>query len=164
MKGPNHLFAVSVNEVTFSQWGYCVQQERCSEHHPDDERGHGDMPVINVSPEDAQKYAKWLSQETGRKYQYLLSEQLLPEHMLTKLTEATKEYEDRATYFVYTGTDTKRAIAVGLLPPNEFGLRNIGFRVATTVPSRESAAEEDKGLRTDSTTTTVISKESAATK
>jgi formylglycine-generating enzyme required for sulfatase activity len=64
-------FAVSKFEVTFDDWDACAAAGAC----PDapDSWGRGGMPVINVSWDDAQKYANWLSHLTGQEYR-LLSE------------------------------------------------------------------------------------------
>ena len=67
-------FAVSMHEVTFAQWDACVAAGGCRGFRPDDEGwGRGTRPVINVSWEDAQVYAEWLSSQTGENYR-LLSE------------------------------------------------------------------------------------------
>ena len=67
-------FAVGVHEVTFAEWDACVSGGGCGGYRPDDEGwGRGGRPVINVSWDDAQAYASWLSRETGEEYR-LLSE------------------------------------------------------------------------------------------
>lgn len=61
-------FEMAATEVTFEQWEVCVVLGGCS-HQPDDEGwGRGSRPVINVSWEDAQQYAAWLSAATGKNY------------------------------------------------------------------------------------------------
>ena len=121
----DYMFAVGVYEVTFSEWDYCVKQGGCGGHKPGDEGwGRLDMPVINVSWEDAKAYLRWLSQETGDPYRLL--------------TEAEWEYAARAGtttpfHFGNTistdqanyGNSRGRTIAVGLLPPNKFGLHDV---------------------------------------
>lgn len=68
-----HSFAIGRFEVTFDEWDACVAAGGCS-HNPEDAGwGRGKRPVINVNWDDAQAYARWLSQKTGRSYR-LLSE------------------------------------------------------------------------------------------
>ena len=67
-------FAVGRFAVTFEEWDACVADGGCNGYRPDDEGwGRGRRPVINVSWDDAQAYAAWLSRKTGKTYR-LLSE------------------------------------------------------------------------------------------
>ena len=62
-------FALGVYEVTFAQWEACVAAGGCGGYQPNDEGwGRGARPVVNVSREDAQAYASWLSLRTGHGY------------------------------------------------------------------------------------------------
>lgn len=61
-------FAISVTEVTFDQWRACVSAGACRAIASDNGWGRGNRPVINVSWDDAQAYAGWLSAETGLAY------------------------------------------------------------------------------------------------
>jgi formylglycine-generating enzyme required for sulfatase activity len=76
-EGPQHEvtigkpFAVSKFEVTFDEWDACVAAAACPK--APDSWGRGQMPVINVSWEDATAYVRWLSWLTGKEYR-LLSE------------------------------------------------------------------------------------------
>jgi formylglycine-generating enzyme required for sulfatase activity len=73
-------FAVSKYEVTFDQWDACVAAAACPR--VKDAWGRGNMPVINVSWDNAKMYVAWLSRLTGKKYRLL--------------TEAEWEYAARA--------------------------------------------------------------------
>ena len=76
------MFAISVKEVSFAEYGACVSAGACSGQPSDNGWGRGNRPVINVSWEDALKYASWLSSMSGKPY-------ALP-------TEAQWEYAARA--------------------------------------------------------------------
>lgn len=89
-------YALSRYEVTFADFDRFVRA--ASKRPPDDaQHGRGNMPVINVSWEDANGYAHWLSQQTGHTYR-------LP-------SEAQWEFAARGgsetTYF--WGTDVNQA-------------------------------------------------------
>lgn len=67
-------FAVGRFAVTFDEWDAAVTDGGLYRHRPRDEGwGRGRRPVINVSWDDVQAYAKWLSGKTGKTYR-LLSE------------------------------------------------------------------------------------------
>jgi formylglycine-generating enzyme required for sulfatase activity len=55
-------------EVSFDEWAGCVAGGGCRGTPPDAGWGRGRRPVINVSWNDAQRYAGWLSRETGKRY------------------------------------------------------------------------------------------------
>jgi formylglycine-generating enzyme required for sulfatase activity len=76
-------FAVGTFAVTFDQWDACVADGGCNGYRPYDQGwGRGNRPVINVSWNDANTYAKWLSRKTGKTYRLL--------------SEAEREYVTRA--------------------------------------------------------------------
>jgi formylglycine-generating enzyme required for sulfatase activity len=78
-EGPQHAvtianpFAVSEFELTFDEWDTCVTYGDCPQGISDGNWGRGKRPVINVTWEDARRYATWLSKITGKPYR-LLSE------------------------------------------------------------------------------------------
>ncbi|MGB0723360.1 MAG: SUMF1/EgtB/PvdO family nonheme iron enzyme [Gammaproteobacteria bacterium] len=134
-------FAMAVNEVTFEAYDLFARAE--NRELPDDRGwGRGRRPVIDVSWDDAQAYARWLSDRTGKTYR-------LP-------TEAEWEYAaragtktpfwsgdcihtDRANYLgnydfndcvAMTGGPHRRTVSVDELDAaNAFGLRHMAGNV-----------------------------------
>jgi formylglycine-generating enzyme required for sulfatase activity len=72
-------FAVSEHETTFTDWDACATYGDCDPNismgllGQDGLIGRGQQPVINVTWNDAKRYAAWLSRITGKPYR-LLSE------------------------------------------------------------------------------------------
>jgi formylglycine-generating enzyme required for sulfatase activity len=66
-------FAVSKFLVTFEEWDACAAYGDCNPHVSDSGWGRAQQPVVNVTWDDAQRYARWLSTITGKTYR-LLSE------------------------------------------------------------------------------------------
>ncbi len=64
--------AVGRYEVTWNEYARCVVAGGCTPA-SDDGFGGGDRPVTNVSWKEANRYAQWLSEQTGQPYR-LLSE------------------------------------------------------------------------------------------
>jgi len=130
-EGPVHTvtipkpLAVGRHEVTFDDYDQFV---KATHRQPPVDRdwGRGRRPVINVSWEDANAYAKWLSEQTGKRYR-------LP-------TEAEWEYAARGgkETAYWWGNDLIKGMAncdgcgsrwdgeqtapVGSFKPNPFGL------------------------------------------
>ena len=123
-------FAVGVYEVTFEEWDACVSSGGCGGYRPSDSGwGRGKRPVINMSWNDAQRYVRWLSGRTGKRYRLL--------------SEAEWEYVARAgTTTVYwwgddigrsrancdgcgSRWDNERTAPVGSFSPNAFGLQDV---------------------------------------
>jgi formylglycine-generating enzyme required for sulfatase activity len=116
--------AVSKFEATFDEWDACVAAGACPR--VPDRWGRGQMPVINVSWNDAKQYVAWLSSVTGKPYRLL--------------TEAEFEYAARAgaaaRYSRGDGLgeneadcdgcgsrwDLRQTAPVGSFEPNAFGL------------------------------------------
>jgi formylglycine-generating enzyme required for sulfatase activity len=151
-------FAVSKFEATFDEWKACVDARVC-EDASDQRWGRGDRPVINVSWDDAQQYAKWLSERTGRPYRLL--------------SEAEWEYAARAgsTKAFSWGDnigegnancdgcgskwDNKQTAPVGSFKANAFGLHDMHGNVFEWVQDCGNAnydgAPADGSARTDGT-------------
>lgn len=135
---PSHVvliepFLLARAAVTVREWQGCVDAKRCTLR----PKGRADQPVTNVSWDDANQYAAWLSSATGKSYR-------LP-------TEAEWEYAARA------GTETRYSWgnvmvsgkasckgcgepvsmqnppAAEAYPPNPFGLVGMGGGVAEWV-------------------------------
>ena len=76
-EGPRHTvtiakpFAVSKFEVTFDEWDACVAYGDCTPVVNDNGWGRGRRPAINVTWDDAHRYAAWLSKMTGKPYRLL---------------------------------------------------------------------------------------------
>ena len=126
-----YRLGVGVYEVTFEEWDACVNGNGCNAYLPDDMGwGRTRRPVIDVTWDEAQTYAKWLSSKTGQKYRLL--------------SEAEWEYVARAgtrTRFHF-GAEPARALlriedectaTVGSFPPNAFGLHDVHGNVAEWV-------------------------------
>lgn len=125
-------FAIAVYEATFDEYDlFCDDTGRGK---PDDEGwGRGSRPVVNVSWEDANSYAEWLSQRTEQRYR-------LP-------TDAEWEYAARggtsSRFWWGDEAQTNRAncadcgslweseksAPVGRFPPNPFGLHDTAGNV-----------------------------------
>jgi formylglycine-generating enzyme required for sulfatase activity len=139
-EGPQHKvtiakpFAAAKFDVTFADWGACVEVGTCAQVEVDDPgKRQGTKPVINVSWDQAEQYVAWLSRMTGKPYRLL--------------TEAEWEYAARAgtTTAYYWGDeigkrnancdgcgsqwDGKEPAPVGSFAPNAFGLYDMAGNV-----------------------------------
>ncbi|MBM3556169.1 MAG: hypothetical protein FJX47_11535 [Alphaproteobacteria bacterium] len=119
-------FALGKMEVTFAEYDACAAENVCPRAN-DQGWGRGTRPVINVSWNDANSYAVWLSQKSGKTYR-------LP-------SESEWEYAARAgttTRFScgnddgclnsiawYNANSGNRTQPVGGKAPNAFGLHDM---------------------------------------
>lgn len=54
--------------ITFRQWALCTAEFGCDRYNPDRQGLTDDMPVVNVSFDDAQRFIEWLSRKSGKHY------------------------------------------------------------------------------------------------
>ena len=67
----SYMLAVGRFKVTSAEWEACVAAGGCRRRPDDSGWGRARQPVTNVSWEDAQQYAAWLSRKTSKKYRLL---------------------------------------------------------------------------------------------
>ncbi|OHC73286.1 MAG: hypothetical protein A3G18_11855 [Rhodospirillales bacterium RIFCSPLOWO2_12_FULL_58_28] len=121
-------FAIGVYEVTFDEWTVCLDEGGCSKNPDDHKWGRGKRPVVNITFDEAEGYARWLSAKTGHKYR-------LP-------TEAEWEYaarggtvteywwgdevgDDNANCRTCAPAISHETYPVGTYKPNPFGLYDV---------------------------------------
>lgn len=125
-------FAIGKFETTVGQWDACVVDGGCR-YRPERAGNDPNLPVRNVSWDDAQDYVKWLRNKTGKPYR-------LP-------TEAEWEYaargNTRTTYWWGSNFQKGKAACkdcgtkydrdsppkVGFFAPNPFGLYDMNGSV-----------------------------------
>ena len=129
-------FALGQYEVSIGEWRKCLADGKCRDLGKKQEANDDNVPVYNVTWDDAVAYADWLSGMTGKHYR-------LP-------TEAEWEYAARAgTAFLYSGSDEpspdvvdckdcgdegKRLLPRGrILKSNAFGLSGMSGGVSEWV-------------------------------
>jgi formylglycine-generating enzyme required for sulfatase activity len=135
-------FAVGMFAITFDQWDASVADRGALAHlmgkgyRPADEGwGRGNRPVINVSWNDANAYAEWLSRRTGKTYR-LLSEAereyvtragtTTPFWWGSSITPDQANYDGNYTYGGGTkGEYRARTIPVDSFEANPWGLFNV---------------------------------------
>ncbi len=128
-----YAFAVGRFEVTYNEWNACVNAGGCprASNNATEGTGHdegwgrGRRPVINVTWDDAQAYASWLSTTTGQRYR-LLSES---EWEYAARAGTTTRYSTgdaiTADDANFAETGQSRTVPVGSFAPNGFGLHDM---------------------------------------
>lgn len=129
-EGPQHkvfisrAFAVSKFDVTLAEWDTCASHGDCSPDASDSGYGRGPQPAINITWDDAQRYAAWLTSMTGRPYR-LLSEAEWEYIARTGSTTAYSFGSEPAhldQYAWYNGNSGTKPHPVGQKKPNAWGL------------------------------------------
>ena len=128
-EGPRHEvaigapFAVAIYEVTFAEWDACFAALGCPRI-TDEDWGRGQRPAINLTWDEAQRYATWLSKLTGRPYR-LLSEAEWEYAARAGTTTLYSFGDDAASlgeFAWYSGNSELKTHPVGQKKPNPFGL------------------------------------------
>lgn len=136
-------FAVGKFEVTFAEWDQCVAERGCTRIPPsgktegiifDSDWGRGRQPVINISPADARQYVAWLAGKTGQPYRLLsLAESHYVRYAGVRTTWPWgSNLAAGAANCVGCGSewDGKQTTAVGVFPPNAWGVHDMIGNVA----------------------------------
>ncbi len=155
-------FAIARYETTFAQWDACAAAGACRQGVGDIGFGRGGRPVMLVTWEDAQAYAGWLSDMTGRRFR--LPSEAEWEYAARAGSEARYPWGDA----VGRGNancdgcgsrwDDERTAPVGSFPANAFGVHDLVGNVYEWVqdcgrygyedaPSDGSAIEPDAACR-----------------
>lgn len=129
------MFAVGRSEVSFDDWQACVDAGGCAFVPGDEGWGRGALPVINVSLEDAQAYARWLSETSGEWYR--LPSEAEWEYAARAGTETSfpsgdclasgqANFDARRSFGACPTADAVgRTAPVASYPPNAFGLHDL---------------------------------------
>ncbi len=163
-EGPLHVvqfgraFAVGKTEVTAAQWRLCVSEGGCTF---DVAATSDDRPFVNVSWEDAQTFAAWLSAKSGEPYRLLAEaewEFAARAGASTAFATGDNITPDQANYngnFSYNGGRQGgfigQSMPVGSYEPNAYGLYDLHGNVSEWVEdcwraSYEGAPEDDSSM------------------
>jgi formylglycine-generating enzyme required for sulfatase activity len=117
-------FAVGKYEVTWAEWEACVAEAFCDDGPVtkaggDKGWGKGLRPVIEVSWDDAQKYAAWLNSKVAGKPYRLLSE---AEWEYAARAGTTTPFHWGTAFDKSKANDSNKTVPVGQFDPNSFGL------------------------------------------
>ena len=155
-------FAIGTREVTFEQWETCVADGACNAYRPPTEGwGKGRRPVIAVSWRDAQGYADWLSQKTGKRYRLPTEAEWeyaaragakTPFFFGASVSPAQANFNGRMTYGAARGINRRKTTEVASFEPNAFGLYdmhgNVWEWVADCWAPDHAGASADGSART----------------
>ncbi|MEO0880295.1 MAG: SUMF1/EgtB/PvdO family nonheme iron enzyme [Pseudomonadota bacterium] len=127
-----YRYALSAREVTYDQWAACVAEGGCSKAAAADPGwGRGKRPVVNVSYEDAQDYARWLSGKTGQTYRLPTEAEWefaaragasTPFSFGSAVTTSRANYNGQYKYGGPAGVYRRATLPTGSFKPNAYGL------------------------------------------
>ncbi len=124
-------FAMGRFEVTFEEYDrFAIATDRSLPR--DAGWGRGSRPVINVSWEDAVNYAKWLTQQTGRRYRLPTEaewEYVARNGGKDEIWAGTSDAEQLADYAWFNVNSTGRTQPVGTKNPNGLGIKDMSGNV-----------------------------------
>lgn len=121
-------FAIARYETTFEEYDHFAQATKRILP-PDRGTGRGRRPVINISQDDAEDYAKWLSQQTGKRYRLPTEaewEYAARSGGKNEIWAGTSNESDLAAYAVFSSGGIEE---VGSRKPNGLGLYDMSGNV-----------------------------------
>jgi formylglycine-generating enzyme required for sulfatase activity len=148
-EGPQHRvripspLAVGKHPVTFREWDIFCERTESAYRPGDNGWGRSEMPVVNVSWEDANGYCDWLAQTTGHSYRLLSEaewEYCCRAGTVTRFffgdTISTEQANFNGSAHPLPGSANafrRRTTAVGQFPTNGFGLADMHGNVSEWV-------------------------------
>ncbi len=119
-------FALGAFEVSFSQFGkFCSATDSAC---PDNPWGDDQLPVVNVSWEEASAYTQWLSQQTGATYR--LPSEAEWEYAARAGSQTDYPFGDEISFLQARFSDSKRRaqpviVDGALIISNKLGLKHV---------------------------------------
>jgi len=144
----NGQFKMGIYQVTFAEYDrYC--QILNLEKPEDREWGRGKRPVIDVSWEDATRYANWLSEELGVEYKLPKEEDWYLACNNGKESEwhFGDDEKELKEYAWYDANSNGKTHPVGEKKPNDFGLYDMHGNVWEWCEDWYDKEEDEKVLR-----------------
>jgi formylglycine-generating enzyme required for sulfatase activity len=129
-------FAAGKHEVSFSEWQICAESGACPASEWEE---YSELPVINVSWEEAKSYVAWLSRITGKSYR-LLSEAEWEYISRSELPSALPTQVNATAGNPGLGKKTSARL-VGLGTANGYGLYDMAGNVSEWVEDCFSSRE-----------------------